>query len=260
MWTTMKNRAEGRLRAIRSIWKPIPVDVAQLQVNRTDIESHWFDWISRVSRFGIGYEARWLDVEHQIHDLMTLHPERISENQAEQFMGGVEDFEFIHVNVRGGRFLSSLVSQFEAPNIVEIGTAFGVSGMYMLSTIGDGHLWTFDPCDDWAEVSTTNLNSINTRYDRIGEAFETGFPNRCAEIPPIQIAFVDGLHTYENVTREVELLEPHMVGHSFLILHDVELDAEMKRAWNQIRNSNRVMWSAFVERQFGLCELAPEDA
>lgn len=255
MWTTVRNRVEGRLRAIRSMWKPIPVVVDQLQVHRPNEDSHWFDWISRVAQYGIPYASRWLDVEQQLHHLMTDHPEQISAEHADNFMGGVDSFEYIHVNVRGGRFLSSLVDQFTDPRVVEIGTAFGVSGMYLLSMIGEGHLWTFDPCDDWKETAEQNLASIDSRFERIAEPFETGFPRHCHRITPLDVAFVDGLHTYKNVIQEVDLLEPHMNTHSLMILHDIELNDEMKRAWNQIRTSDRVLWSAFVERQFGVLEL-----
>ena len=42
-----------------------------------------------------------------------------------------------------------------------------------------------------------------------------------------------------------------------MILHDVELDQEMRQAWSEVKQQPRIRCSAFVERQFGVIELGP---
>jgi hypothetical protein len=50
---------------------------------------------------------------------------------------------------------------------------------------------------------------------------------------PIDLLFIDSKHSYEHVTRNISIYGAEFRPR-FIILDDIELDAEMKRAWAEI--------------------------
>jgi len=117
---------------------------------------------------------------------------------------------YMAVGPEFGNLLYSLVRSAKAKNVVEFGTSFGISTIFLASAIrdnGDGKVVTteFDP--DKAERAKRNL--IAAGLDewvefRVGDALET------LSNPPreIDIIFLDGAK--ELYLDVLKLLEPHL--------------------------------------------------
>lgn len=97
-----------------------------------------------------------------------------------------------------GRFYSWLAARRQEDVIVEFGTAFGVSGMYWLTGMSTGHLYTFEPNTDWAASAGENLRTISDRFTLTVDTFETVGPTLLAP-RSVGIAFVDAIHTSVRV-------------------------------------------------------------
>ena len=211
MLMNLKTTLKGRVRAVRSHWRPCPVQVAQFQ-RHGNSTSDFADWLEQISAHGIGYLPAWSQVEARRELLLAKHGTGIDDDLSAHFFGPGAQLENVHVNTRGGQFLSSVVHRFHRPTVIEFGTAFGVSGMYLLSTISGGRLLTFDPCQDW-RAGDRQFAGHRGNFERIPDAFENAFPPLADSLAPIHVAFVDGLHTYENVMREVSIVgAPHAGG------------------------------------------------
>ncbi len=117
-----------------------------------------------------------------------------------------------------GRMLSVLVHCMQANRVLELGTAYGYSTLWMaLALPPAGHIWTIDPDTDRTQVAATYL-------ERAGKLDAVEFINQPAlEVLPsfyarnLDIVFIDAVKTeYEDY---LELCVP-MLKRSGLILVD----------------------------------------
>jgi predicted O-methyltransferase YrrM len=154
-----------------------------------------------------------------------------------------------------GRFYSWLAEQHDDPTIVEFGTAFGVSGMYWLAGMKSGHLYTFEPNEDWARSADENLRSIADFYTLTVDTFEAAGPKLLVP-KSVDIAFIDAIHTSEFVLKQFSILKPLMKSGGFVILDDITFSPDMANCWRMLANSSEIVASATLTRRVGIIELA----
>ena len=79
---------------------------------------------------------------------------------------------------------------------------------------------------------------------------------RLGDIPgPIDIALVDGIHTYEFVMKEWEILKRRMSPGGVVLFDDITYDAEMRKAWKEVRSDPVVGDSVALWHRLGIVEL-----
>lgn len=155
-------------------------------------------------------------------------------------------------------FFYWLAIQRKPQRIVELGTAFGVSGMYWLSGLertGDGELITFEPNRTWAEIAGGNLKEISSRFRLVIGTFEEHFEAALPADKKIDLAFIDAIHTGEVVRSQVKLLMGRMGPGGLFILDDIRLNRDMASCWEELAQSGQFAASAAVEGRIGLLEL-----
>src|SRR3954470_8246518 len=150
-----------------------------------------------------------------------------------------------------GRFFTWLASMRRNPQIVEIGTAFGISGMYWLAGIGQGHLYTFDPNPDWGSIARENLHRVSTNFTLAVDTFENAGP-RLVESASVDIAFIDAIHMPEVVQRQFDMLKPAMKSSALVLFDDICFSEGMRTCWSEIASSPHVTASATLGRRTGI--------
>jgi predicted O-methyltransferase YrrM len=153
-----------------------------------------------------------------------------------------------------GRFYSWLAAQRQEDVIVEFGTAFGVSGMYWLSGMSTGHLYTFEPNTDWAASAKENLRTISDRFTLTVDTFETVGPTLLAP-GSVGIAFVDAIHTSEFVFRQYDILKPLMKPAALVLFDDIDFSPDMTDCWRRIAADPSLAASATLTDRVGIIEL-----
>jgi len=153
-----------------------------------------------------------------------------------------------------GRFYSWLAAQRQEDVIVEFGTAFGVSGMYWLSGMSTGHLYTFEPNTDWAASAEENLRTISDRFTLTVDTFETIGPTFLAP-RSVGIAFVDAIHTSEFVFRQYDILKPLMKPGALVLFDDIDFSPDMTDCWRHIAADPSLAASAILTDRVGIIEL-----
>lgn len=153
-----------------------------------------------------------------------------------------------------GRFYSWLAAQREEAVIVEFGTAFGVSGMYWLSGMRSGRLYTFEPNADWARSAEENLRAISDRFTLTVDTFEAAGPAMLAPAS-VGIAFVDAIHTGEFVERQYAILRPLMKPGGLVIFDDIDFSPDMTGCWRRIAADPALAASATLTHRVGIIEL-----
>ena len=153
-----------------------------------------------------------------------------------------------------GDLYSWLVAHRRPETIVEFGSGFGVSGMYFtagLEQIGLGHLYSFEINDEWAHVAERAIAEISDRFTLIRGAFE----DHVDEIPgSIDMALVDGIHTYDFVMKQWQILKPRMSQGALVLFDDISYGQGMREAWLEIARSSPVAGAVEFQNRLGLVE------
>ena len=164
-----------------------------------------------------------------------LGPQPLASHYGE--VGGTRTPSNVRSSSRAGDFYAWLAKNRRPDIIVEFGAAFGVSGMYFvagLEAAQSGRLYSFEINDGWADIAERNIKLVSPRVTLTRGAYED---NRQVIPAPIDIAFVDGIHTYEFVIRQHALLRPSMAPNAIMMFDDIDFVGEhsrMREAWDVI--------------------------
>ncbi|BCZ24973.1 class I SAM-dependent methyltransferase [Mycobacterium senriense] len=152
-----------------------------------------------------------------------------------------------------GDLYAYLVGWRDPRIVVEFGSAFGVSGMYLSSALRRGWMYSFEINPSWADIAEQNIKSVTDRYTLTRGAFE----EHVGDIPdPIDLALVDGIHTRDFVTRQWQILKPRMAPGGWVLFDDIDFNRGMGEAWRDICADPEVVGAVEVSRRLGLIELA----
>jgi Predicted O-methyltransferase len=160
-----------------------------------------------------------------------------------------------------GRLFARLAGARCPEVIVEVGTAFGVSGMYWLAGLessGSGRLYTFEPNAAWAEIARDNLDAIGERFELVVGTFEDNVDDHLRNGTRIELAFVDAIHTSEWVEPQFDLIVERIAPGGLVLFDDITFSDDMAECWHRIATDPRVRASASLSRRVGIVELTPE--
>jgi predicted O-methyltransferase YrrM len=141
--------------------------------------------------------------------------------------------------------------------IVEIGTAFGVSGMYWLSGLeeaGEGRLLTFEPNAVWQSIAKRNLSIISDRAASVASTFEDAIASGQIPERSLDILFIDGIHTASAVRAQIDAALRLLKEGAIIVLDDIQFSPGFYGYWKDLANDSRVKASFEVEGRLGLIE------
>ena len=196
-------------------------------------------------------------IEQRAAATNQLGAQRLADAYGEQ--GATRTPDCVRSSATAGDLYAWLAEHRAASTIVEFGAAFGVSGMYFtagLEAAGRGHLYSFEINPAWADIAERNIRSISSRVTLTRGAFE----DHVAVVPgPIDLAFVDGIHTYDFVWRQYEILRPLMAPGGLLLFDDIDFpkhENRMPEVWTDLCREPGVAAALEVDRRLGIIELS----
>lgn len=171
---------------------------------------------------------------------------------------GVRNSKQVSTSKHIGNFYSWLIKEKKPINVIEFGTAFGVSGMYWLSGIEQnkvGQLLTFEPNTTWASIAEKNLRSIGSRFNLTVGTFEDNIDG--VLVGEIDFAFVDAIHTNEFVLPQFELVLQRISNNAIIVFDDINFSEDMMDCWENIATDSRVKSSLVFVSKIGIVEISP---
>ncbi|WP_052120023.1 class I SAM-dependent methyltransferase [Inquilinus limosus] len=159
-----------------------------------------------------------------------------------------------------GRVYVQLARRYRPWTVVEIGTAFGVSGMYWLAGLQAnrrGRLVTFDPNRQWQEIARANLAAISPRFTAVADTFEAGLAATKIAFDRPGIAFIDGIHVGDIVKAQAELLLARITSPWILVFDDIRFNDSMYRCFREIEQAEGVVSAVEIESRVGILEVDP---
>jgi len=140
-----------------------------------------------------------------------------------------------------GALLSNLAAEFGKPLIVEFGTSFGISTMYMAASCPESIVYTIEGSPAIAEIAGQNF--IDAKLDNV-KLFTGSFEEVLPEIMNSGIkpglVFIDGNHRKEPVLYYFKCMSKISDNKTVMIIDDIYYSKEMEEAWNEIKLDEKV--------------------
>jgi predicted O-methyltransferase YrrM len=140
-----------------------------------------------------------------------------------------------------GRLLANMAAEFGSPLIVEFGTSFGISTMYMASVCRETPVFSMEGCPETAEIAGMNFKETGLKNIRLEVGpFEDSMPLIISQGIKPGLVFIDGNHRKEPLLDYFEKMAEISDNNSVIIIDDINYSQEMEDAWNEIKQSGKV--------------------
>jgi predicted O-methyltransferase YrrM len=146
-----------------------------------------------------------------------------------------------------------LVRELAPESCLELGTGLGLSAAYQAAALelnGAGRLTTLEGAHAWGAVAEQGLAALGLAHRgevRLG-AIDDTLPEVARRAAPIEYAFLDADHTEEATCEHFDIIVPRLSSGAVVLLDDITLSREMRRAWKAIRRRERVLASLDLGR------------
>jgi len=138
------------------------------------------------------------------------------------------------------RFLMRLVGELAPSSCLELGTGFGISAMYQAAALeirGAGRFTTLDQEPSLMTIARRGFAELELE-DRIElkpGAIGATLSEAAAQAGPIDYALIDAEHTEAATVENFDNVRPHLSQGAVVVVDDIFMDAEMRRAWETIK-------------------------
>jgi predicted O-methyltransferase YrrM len=156
-----------------------------------------------------------------------------------------------------GSFFTWITRKRMPDYVVEIGSAYGVSGMYWAAGIeinGKGKFITFEANELWQPIAHKNIGLITSKFSSFCGAVEDNFNKMSLDNRKIDIIFIDAIHKKEEVNAQLMLFKPYLRSGSLVIIDDINFSSDMKIYWDNLSVEKFVMASIEVKGRLGIIE------
>ena len=134
------------------------------------------------------------------------------------------------------QLLFRIVRHYSPMNIVELGTSLGISSSYMALANRDARIITGEGSKAVAKYAKRNFAALHLDQVQVIEGnFDDTLPAMLAQLPQVDLAFIDGNHREEPALRYFNQLISKTHAASIIILDDIHWSKEMESAWATIR-------------------------
>jgi len=159
----------------------------------------------------------------------------------------------VRTSVDACRMLYECVLSLSAKNVVEFGTGFGISAMYLVSACQQtsGHVHTIEP-EKWrAEIAEKELkknwDGLFTIY--VGKAEEV-FPKLDMSV---DFSYIDAWHSYETTRNHFNLIRASCSPGAVIALDDMAgFSDEMDQLWKDLVSRDDIRNAALWNNRIGL--------
>jgi predicted O-methyltransferase YrrM len=139
------------------------------------------------------------------------------------------------ISIKYGQLLSHIVNHFQCNTILELGTSLGIGTAYLAAANSKAKIITFEGAtalaalaqQNWAQLKLSNIKVVTGNFDAV-------LPTALSKLNTVNLAFIDGNHSYEPTINYFNQLLKYTTSDSILIFDDIHWSAEMQKAWKEI--------------------------
>jgi predicted O-methyltransferase YrrM len=151
------------------------------------------------------------------------------------------------------RIVNFLTQKSNRPlNILELGTSLGITTAYLASASSSNHVVTYEGSSEvlriakgvWRQLQLENIQSVEGNIDNTLLSSSCSANHSVAVLPEVlDFVYIDANHTYDATMRYFHFLSSKMPEKGIMVLDDIHYSEEMERAWQRIKDEERVTTS-----------------
>ena len=145
------------------------------------------------------------------------------------------------------RLLYRLSRYFQPRNILEFGTAAGISTAYIKAPVPESKMISMEGCASLAEVASNNLKKLKINSVEISTGnFDVILPNALMKFGKLDFVFFDGNHRREPTLNYFNQCVELAHEDTLFIFDDIHWSPGMDKAWETIKKDPRVTISVDI--------------
>jgi predicted O-methyltransferase YrrM len=140
-----------------------------------------------------------------------------------------------------GQLFSRIVDHFQCTSTIELGTCLGLSTSYLAAANSKAKVVTLEGDKQLVQLAEKNLEQLHLENVEIitGDFSET-LPIALNKLTTIDLAFIDGNHSYKSTMDYFYQMVSHVTNNSILIFDDIHWSPGMQQAWKEICNHPKI--------------------
>ena len=195
-------------------------------------------------------------IAHRRHELAQIAPYHRHESYDEHLAKTEStkvDASKISIPPRYGALLYSLAKESGARFVMEAGSGFGISTMYLAAAVGQKRrhgIFSFEIAD-YAEIAqesvgiiTPNAKIVHDNCLKLSCYIPADF--RC------DFAFIDAQHDHENIIKTYNTMLGWMAPGHLIVIDDIQYSGSSRAAWKKIALSRDDRFVALINNRLGV--------
>lgn len=139
------------------------------------------------------------------------------------------------------RLLFRMVNYYNIRHVLELGTSFGITTVYLGSVKHERVVTTMEGAENIAAIAKANFNELHLHnIQLITGDFENTLPDFLKKQHTLDFVFADGNHRKEPTIRYFEQILTRSHADTIIVFDDIHWSREMEEAWNKIKNHEKV--------------------
>lgn len=139
------------------------------------------------------------------------------------------------VNAKYGQLLFRMARYYKPDQVIELGTALGISTMYLAMGNPDARIITVEGNPQLAGIASKSFAHLGLgNITLINSSFDEAIPSIIPGVKSNALVFIDGNHTLEATIRYYEVFCAATRFNSILVLDDIYWSHDMAKAWKII--------------------------
>ena len=135
------------------------------------------------------------------------------------------------------RLLDRLVRYFGPNTVVELGTSFGITTLYLASGMESGTVTTLEGCPQTYRIAQHHFGSLEaSNIKAVLGSFRSALPEVLGRMERLDMAFIDGHHAKEPTLEYFDMLLAKAHNDTVFIFDDIHWSPSMDAAWEAIKD------------------------
>ena len=147
-------------------------------------------------------------------------------------------------NKKKCHILFNLVNAFQPGTVIELGTSLGLSTMYMAKANEKSVVYTIEADPAIYKLARLLFERNNVpNIHLINDTFVNVLPDLLKKVEKVDLAYIDGNHSYEATINHFNLLLNRCHSKSIFVFDDIYWSDQMLKAWEEIKNKQEVAFT-----------------
>jgi len=139
------------------------------------------------------------------------------------------------------QLLYRLVHYFKSEQILELGTSFGISTLYLAKANSKGNITTIEGAPEVAKIAAINFKKLNMQnINLIVDNFDSSIEVQLKKMKTVDLVYFDGNHKKIPTLSYFNSALKYSDENSLFIFDDIYWSKEMTEAWNEIKTHPQV--------------------